>query len=150
MKPVRDPLFLKWIRTLPSVVPSRSRYVEAAHIGGRGLSQKASDYSTVPLTPALHRELHAIGRVKFERKYGVELHAWAVRLSQRPLVFIRDGRLAASFPDYKNYTGDIPEGDIGVFDLGALKQPVAWDELFASIRELRTEQLIQEIKGGGE
>jgi hypothetical protein len=35
------------------------------------MSQKASDFSCVPLTVAEHREYHRIGRDAMETKYGV-------------------------------------------------------------------------------
>jgi hypothetical protein len=39
------------------------------------MSQKASDYSCVPLTMAEHREHHQIGKREFERRHGIHFAA---------------------------------------------------------------------------
>jgi hypothetical protein len=44
------------------------------------MSQKASDYSCVPLTPAEHREYHQIGKAAFARKHGLDYDTCARRL----------------------------------------------------------------------
>ena len=64
----KDPAYLKWIRTLPCVCcrwpifwetlhvqPRESGRIEAAHVGGRGLSQKCNDRETIPLCRWHHR-----------------------------------------------------------------------------------------------
>ena len=70
----RDPAYLKWIRTLPCVCCCFESYrsgliwemlgtvmlvgipvTEAAHVGGRGLSQKCNDRETIPLCRWHHR-----------------------------------------------------------------------------------------------
>jgi hypothetical protein len=73
-----------WIRTLPSVI-SGMPGAEAAHTGDDGgMSQKASDYTCIPLTAEEHREYHQVGRREFERRHGIDCrelvaelnHAW--------------------------------------------------------------------------
>jgi len=69
-KPVRDPVYLKWIRSLPCIECKSRRQVEAAHTGPHGMSQKASDYSAIPLCRKHHQEFDA-GPRHFE-----ERHLW--------------------------------------------------------------------------
>jgi len=54
--PARSPEYLAWIRMLPCVVCSRvsggATVIEAAHtnaLGSRGMSQKTTDFSAIPL-----------------------------------------------------------------------------------------------------
>src|ERR1039458_4050484 len=61
--PDRSPEYLAWIRTLGCVICSRLSggvtVIEAAHtnvLGPRGVGQKASDFSAVPLCSGHHRE----------------------------------------------------------------------------------------------
>lgn len=80
--PPRDPQYLAWIRTLPSVISGYGP-CEACHTGSDGgMSMKASDYSCVPMTPAEHREYHQIGKHAMESKYGIS-YARAVRRLMR-------------------------------------------------------------------
>lgn len=159
MKPVRDPLYLKWIKTLPCVVMNcRARWVDPAHIGPHGLRQKASDYSTVPLCRCHHEELGgAGGRRGFETKHNLDLLELAQHFSWKPAITIRNGCLFAIFGDRPAATQEFddsptdakrwPRGYAGVFDLGPLRPPILWDDLLDRIRVLRTEQLVQEIRG---
>lgn len=78
--PVRDPKYLAWIRTLPSIVSGRTP-CDACHTGtDGGMSMKASDYSCVPMTRAEHEEYHRIGREAFARRYGLDFAGIAARL----------------------------------------------------------------------
>ena len=87
MKPVRDIAHLKFVRTLPCLVRfCRSRRSDASHCGPHGMSQKASDHSTVPLCRKHHQELHQLGRLAFEAKHSLDLLATAEKLAQKPLV----------------------------------------------------------------
>jgi hypothetical protein len=78
--PPRDPRYMAWIRTLPCAVCGSRWRVEAAHTGcDGGMSQKASDYSCVPLCRYCHTggrgAYHRIGKLEFERSYGIDLLA---------------------------------------------------------------------------
>jgi hypothetical protein len=65
--PTRDPEYLDWIRSLPCLLCCRqpggfrgscalqNTRTEAAHVGARGLGQKASDRETIPLCAYHHR-----------------------------------------------------------------------------------------------
>ena len=60
--PERNPEYLAWIRTLECLVCGRlpgSAPIEAAHtivLGPKGMWQKSSDFSAIPLCAAHHRE----------------------------------------------------------------------------------------------
>jgi hypothetical protein len=81
--PDRSPDYLTWIRTLRCVVcgrPPGSISIEAAHtnaLGPRGLGQKASDFSAIPLCSGHHREnpdsYHVLGETTFSLIHGLEL-----------------------------------------------------------------------------
>jgi hypothetical protein len=79
--PARNWKYKAWIRSLPSAV-SGAGPCEAAHTGtDGGMSQKASDYSCVPLTAAEHRQYHQLGRGGFEARYGVNCRDLVARLN---------------------------------------------------------------------
>jgi len=82
--PERSPEYLAWIRTLECVVCARvgggAAVIEAAHtnaLGPRGMSQKASDFSAVPLCSGHHRinpdSYHRLGEERFERAHQIKL-----------------------------------------------------------------------------
>lgn len=80
--PPRDARYRAWIRTLPSAVSGKMG-CEACHTGSDGgMSQKASDYSCVPLTPAEHREYHRIGKRTFEHCYRIHFASLVRRLNR--------------------------------------------------------------------
>ena len=90
----RCPHYLAWIRTLGCVVCSRvsgrATVAEAAHtnaLGPRGMSQKSSDFSAVPLCSGHHREdpdsYHRLGEQEFSRKHGIDLQEIVLRLQRR-------------------------------------------------------------------
>jgi hypothetical protein len=92
--PERSPEYLAWIRTLGCAVCSRvsggATVIEAAHtnvLGPRGIGQKTSDFSAVPLCSGHHREnldsYHALGEPAFLQKYGIDLKEIALRLQSR-------------------------------------------------------------------
>ena len=80
----RCPEYLAWIRTLGCVVCDRvtggATVIEAAHtnvLGARGMSQKTSDLSAIPLCSGHHREsmgsYHQLGEQEFSRKHAIDL-----------------------------------------------------------------------------
>ena len=91
--PDRSPDYLAWIRTLRCVVcgrPPGSVLIEAAHtnaMGPRGLGQKSTDFSAIPLCSGHHRELpvsyHVLGETAFSLMHGLELNALVVALQDR-------------------------------------------------------------------
>ena len=88
MKPVRDPAYLAFIRSLPCAVCFRTRNVEAAHVGRRGMGQKSSDRETIPLCSLHHREQHRIGLRQFSRTYELDIPALVEALNEKPRIHI--------------------------------------------------------------
>jgi hypothetical protein len=87
MKPIRDPAYLKFIRSLPCAVCPRDKGIEAAHVGRRGLSQKSSDRETIPLCSLHHQEQHRIGLRQFQASYELDIPALVEALNERPRIF---------------------------------------------------------------
>jgi hypothetical protein len=92
--PDRSPDYLAWIRMLPCTVCTRlsggANVTEAAHtnaLGRRGLGQKTSDFSAIPLCAAHHREnldsYHVLGEVGFSHKHRIDLQNLVLRLQSR-------------------------------------------------------------------
>jgi hypothetical protein len=100
--PDRDAAYLAWIRTLGCAVCGRHSGVEAAHttaLGSRGLSQKSSDYSAIPLCVWHHRgnaeSYHALGERKFEETHLIDIG----ELARRLMSLYQRGSDAQSAPD---------------------------------------------------
>jgi hypothetical protein len=70
--PAQVPGYRAWIRQQASVVSGSTRYIEAAHTGPHGMSQKSSGYTCIPLTHEEHMELHHVGPAKFQAKYNID------------------------------------------------------------------------------
>ena len=72
--PRRDSAYLAWLRKLPCIVCGKQRFVEAAHVGERGLGQKCPDRQALPLCSWHHRmgpeSQHVLGR-NFFQKHGL-------------------------------------------------------------------------------
>jgi hypothetical protein len=85
-RPVEDPKRRAWIRTLPCAVCGRTRGVECAHTGDRGLSQKSSDARGIPLCKAHHDEYHQLGRRGFETKYRLDIEGLILKLNEKPRI----------------------------------------------------------------
>jgi len=79
VKPVRDPKYLAFLRTFPCVVCCGTRWIEAAHFGAHGTSQKASDLDALPLCRAHHQTgkhaRHKIGPVRFAAMHCLDVPA---------------------------------------------------------------------------
>jgi len=94
-RPLKDPKHRAWIRTLPCAVCGRTRGVECAHTGDRGLGQKSSDKRAIPLCRAHHAEYHRIGRRRFEQTYGLDIEALILKLNEKPVIRIVAGYFVA-------------------------------------------------------
>lgn len=77
VKPVRNPDYLKFVRSQYCCVSGRNWGVEACHTGAHGLRQKASDLDAIPLIRELHSTgpyaLDTIGRAAFERHFNIDI-----------------------------------------------------------------------------
>lgn len=92
--PVRSPDYLAWIRTLECVVCSKvnsgSTVIEAAHtnaLGPKGMSQKTSDFSAIPLCSGHHWQspdsYHRLGEKHFARAHRLDLRELVRDLNHR-------------------------------------------------------------------
>lgn len=84
--PARNWKYRAWIRTLPCAVCG-SEHAEAAHTGSDGgMSQKASDYTTIPLCADCHTQsptsYHRIGRIAFEQMHDLDIAGLVRRLNR--------------------------------------------------------------------
>ena len=95
MKPVRNPGYLRWIRTLPCAVCRSTRAVEAAHTGPHGMGQKSSDLSVIPLCAQHHRtgndSYHKLGPRRFAEVHQLNVRAIVARLSAKPFIRVESG-----------------------------------------------------------
>ena len=81
---IRDPRYLKWLRTQPCVITSHTatedESVVAAHIGTAGKGIKSSDDETLPVLHSFHAEAHAHGEITTFRKLAPD---WLLRAALR-------------------------------------------------------------------
>jgi hypothetical protein len=117
-KPSRDPDYLAFVRSLPCCVCGSRRSIEAHHTGPRGLSQKSSDFSAIPLCAVIHHRLgkhsyHVLGRRAFEEHHKISVAQIVHRLNDRPLIRIENGFFVGRF-DGERY-------DIGPTAIGLLR-----------------------------
>ena len=114
MKPVRNPGYLQWIRTLPCSVCRTTRGVEAAHTGPHGLSQKSSDLSAIPLCGKHHRtgddSYHRLGPRRFAEVHQVDIRAIVARLSAKPFIRVESGCFVGRFGEEKYELGSTEVG----------------------------------------
>jgi len=92
--PDRSLDYLAWIRTLGCAVCLRVSHgagvTEAAHtniLGRRGMAQKTSDFSAIPLCAAHHREnldsYHLLGEKEFSYMHCIDLKELVLKLQSR-------------------------------------------------------------------
>lgn len=95
MKPVRNPGYLQWIRTLPCSVCRTIRQIETAHTGPHGISQKSSDLSAIPLCRKHHRtgndSYHRLGPRRFAEVHDLNISVIVARLSAKPIIRVESG-----------------------------------------------------------
>jgi hypothetical protein len=114
MKPARSAAYLAWIRTQPCVVCGRTRWIEAAHTGLRGLGQKSSDFSAIPLCEVHHRtgrdSYHRLGARRFSQVHNLDIQYIVGRLSLKPRVRIQGGMFVAHLEGQQYLLGKISNG----------------------------------------
>lgn len=83
---VLDEKYLAWIRRQTCVCCHNRKYVEAAHVGARGLGQKCSDREALPLCSWHHvqgpESHHVLGKNFFEH-FGLDRQALISKYNQR-------------------------------------------------------------------
>jgi hypothetical protein len=114
MKPVRNPGYLQWIRTLPCSVCRTTSGVEAAHTGPHGLSQKSSDLSAIPLCGKHHRtgddSYHRLGPRRFAEVHQLNIRALVARLSAKPSIRVESGAFVGRFGEEEYELGSTDAG----------------------------------------
>ena len=114
MKPVRNPGYLRWIRSLPCVVCRTTYAVEAAHTGPHGLGQKSSDLSAIPLCGKHHRtrddSYHRLGPRRFAEVHQLDIRAIVTRLSEKPFIRVESGTFVGRFGDQEYELGSTEAG----------------------------------------
>ena len=58
-KPVRDPLYRRFVKQLPCVGCGKTWQIDPAHCGPHGISQKACDLTVIPLCRKCHEQFDA-------------------------------------------------------------------------------------------
>jgi hypothetical protein len=114
VKPVRNPGYLQWIRTLPCSVCRTTRQIEAAHTGPHGISQKSSDLSAIPLCPKHHRtgddSYHKLGPRRFAEIHHLSIRAIVVRLSTKPIIRVESSSFVGRLGDQEYELGSTEAG----------------------------------------
>jgi hypothetical protein len=114
MKPVRNPGYLRWIRSLPCVACRTTYAVEAAHTGPHGLGQKSSDLSAIPLCGKHHRtgddSYHRLGPRRFAEVHRLDIRAIVARLSEKPFIRVESGAFVGRFGDQEYELGPTEAG----------------------------------------
>jgi len=99
VRPVKDSGYLAFVRRFPCVCCGSSRRIEAAHIGPRGLKQKTSDFTALPICFACHQDgpgaLHKIGPEAFQRLQVLDFAALQAMFNG--FYFLKSGRYAAGW-----------------------------------------------------
>lgn len=114
MKPMRDRLYLAWIRTLSCVVCGRTSGIEASHTGPHGLGQKSPDSSAIPLCYRHHRtgsdSYHRLGARRFAQVHNLDIPAIVGRLNLRPVIRIESGAFIGYLEDRQYVLGQTNVG----------------------------------------
>ena len=74
VQPVRDPLYRRFIKSLPCVACLRRWWVDPCHTGPHGVGQKSCDMTCIPLCRKHHQEYDA-APVKFAARYKLDIPA---------------------------------------------------------------------------
>ena len=114
-KPSRNPEHLRFVRSLPCCVCGARRNIEAHHTGPRGLSQKSSDLSAIPLCALVHHRAgqysyHVLGRRAFEEHHQISVDQVVRRLNNRPLIRIESGFFVGRFNGERYEVGPVAIG----------------------------------------
>ncbi len=81
VKPVRDPQYRRFIKSLPCIACLKTWSVDPCHTGPHGIGQKACDLKCIPLCRKCHRE-HDANPAAFVEKHGLNIPAYIAKLNQ--------------------------------------------------------------------
>lgn len=85
--------YCAFVRAQPCAVCGTRRYIEGAHTGPRGLGQKTSDFSRIPLCVRHHRtgvdSYHQLGARRFAEVHGLDFPALVAGLNAQGLVGLK-------------------------------------------------------------
>lgn len=73
-KPVRDPLYRRFIKSLPCAACLKTWSVDPCHTGQHGMGQKSCDLSCIPLCRRHHQDFDASPR-EFAELHGLDIPA---------------------------------------------------------------------------
>ena len=79
-KPVRDPLYRRFIKSLPCVACLKTWSVDPCHTGPHGTGQKSCDLSCIPLCRKHHREFDSIPR-EFTDRHKLDIPALILKFN---------------------------------------------------------------------
>ena len=89
VRPMRNPAYLRFVRSQPCCVCGSSCRIEAAHTGPHGLGQKSPDTSCIPLCREHHTtgndSYHALGPWRFAEFHQLDIPAWIEELNRQGL-----------------------------------------------------------------
>lgn len=80
-KPVRDPAYRRFIKTLPCAACLKCSRVDPCHTGPHGIGQKSSDLSCIPLCRRCHQQFDS-DPYGFAGKHHLEIPALIARLNE--------------------------------------------------------------------
>lgn len=81
-KPVRNPLYTRWVKRFPCVACGGTRDIDPMHTGGHGLGQKASDMKCLPGCRKCHVQFDADPR-GFAAQHNLNIPALIESFNQR-------------------------------------------------------------------
>jgi hypothetical protein len=74
-KPIRNPLYTRWIKRFPCVLCGGTRKVDPMHTGPHGMGQKACDMKVLPGCRKCHDAFDADPR-GFAGERGLDIESW--------------------------------------------------------------------------
>lgn len=81
VKPVRDPLYRRFIKSLPCLACLKTWSVDPAHTGPHGMSQKACDLKCVPFCRTCHAEYDQ-DPAAFVAKHNLDIPAYVAKFNE--------------------------------------------------------------------
>src|SRR5690242_18358875 len=81
VKPVRDPLYRRFIKSLPCLACLKTWGVDPAHTGPHGTGQKACDLKCIPLCRVCHQKFDA-DPYGFAATHGLDVSARIGQLNE--------------------------------------------------------------------